>query len=579
MHYENKIADCTVQLSKAPESRDNFELLCSGFIPMDLAFASVDNRFSLAGMDMVLKAHNFDISVVDPFIEQLDEMEGTMQGSVHCTGSLDSPLFDGGMELRNTKFLFPMNNVKYQATGKIDFQGNKVSFTTFAAKNLSENYSSGKIEFGGYITLRGFVPDEYHLRAKGELKVLQESSRNNDQGVYGDLIASTGDEGLSFDGTAASSRVTGAMYIKQASLTFPSTRESANLVSARYVNVVSVDDTSKAIPDTILGARLLAFLHSKKDVGTSNEPSFLDGLGYNLTIQTQGIVQIRMIFNPATNEELFADLNGKLELSKEKNNVRLTGTINVSNKSNYKFYKQFDASGTLKFTGKPDNPELDITATYTGSHVKPETATQKETTVPLTEKVVVSLAISGTRYDPKIKIGLSTFDDSNNETERTGDVESDAISFLLTSTPGSPGKFRDDLTSNDKQGIANSLGGSIGGSLISGFTNTLLSGMMQDFLRANNFTALSNVEILYSGTSPDLRLSGVVGNAYWTFGGKVFSDINNANVSVQWSLGSIIQNDNLRNFMFEVNRKSDPLETIDLRRPTDGARVYYKFAF
>ena len=579
MHYENKIADCTVQLSKAPESRDNFELLCSGSIPMNLAFATVDNRFSLAGLDMVLKAHNFDISVVDPFIEQLDEMEGTMEGSVHCTGSLESPLFEGGMELRNTKFLFPMNNMKYQATGKIDFQGNKVSFTTLAAKNLSENYSSGKIEFGGYITLRGFVPDEYHLWAKGELKVLQESSRNSDQGVYGDLIASTGDEGLSFDGTAASSRVTGAMYIKQASLTFPSTRESANLVSARYVNVVSVDDTSKAIPDTVLGARLLAFLHSKKDVGTSNEPSFLDGLGYNLTIQTQGIVQIRMIFNPATNEELFADLNGKLELSKEKNNVRLTGTINVSNKSNYKFYKQFDASGTLKFTGKPDNPELDITATYTGSHVKPETATQKETTVPLTEKVVVSLAISGTRYDPKIKIGLSTFDDSNNETERTGDVESDAISFLLTSTPGSPGKFRDDLTSNDKQGIANSLGGSIGGSLISGFTNTLLSGMMQDFLRANNFTALSNVEILYSGTSPDLRLSGVVGNAYWTFGGKVFSDINNANVSVQWSLGSIIRNDNLRNFMFEVNRKSDPLETIDLRRPTDGARVYYKFAF
>ncbi len=579
MQYENNIADCTVQLSKAPEAHDKFELLCTGSIPMDLAFVSVDDRFSLAGMDIYLKAQNFDISVADPFIEQLDEMEGTLEGAIHCTGSLESPLFDGGMELRNAKFLFPMNNMKYHAAGKIDFQGNKMSFTTFTAKNLSENYPSGKIDLGGYITFRGFVPDEYHLRAKGELKVLQEASRNSDQGVYGDLIASTGDEGLSFEGTSASSRVTGAMYIKQASLTFPSTRESANLVSARYVNVVSVDDTSKPSLDTLLGSRLFAFLGSKKDARTSNEPSFLDGLGYNLTIQTQGIVQIRMIFNAATNEELFADLNGKLELSKEKNNVRLTGTITVSDKSNYKFYKQFDASGTLKFTGKPDNPELDITATYTGSHVKAETAAQKETTVPATEKVVVSLAISGTRYDPKIKIGLSTFDDNNNETQRTGDVESDAISFLLTSTPGSPGKFRDDLTSNDKQGIANSLGGSIGGSLISGFTNTLLSGMMQDFLRANNFTALSNVEILYSGTSPDLRLSGVVGNAYWTFGGKVFSDINNANVSVQWSLGSIIQNDNLRNFMFEVDRKSDPLETIDFRRPTDGARVYYKFAF
>ena len=580
VHYDKKLAECSVQLSKTPEARGDFELVCNGSLPVDLAFESVESRFSLSGMDMVLKAHNFDISVIDPFIDQIDEMEGTMEGSIHCTGSLDSPSFDGGMELRNTKFLFPMNNMKYQAAGKIELQGNKLSFTTFAAKNLSGDYSSGKIYFGGYITLRGFVPDEYHLRAKGELKVLQESSRNSDQGVYGDLIASTGNEGLSFDGTVSSSRVTGAIYIKQASMTFPSTRESANLVSARYVNVLNIDDTSKASPDTLFGPRLFAYLHSKKEVRSSNDPSFLDGLGYSLTIQTQGIVQIRMIFNPSTNEELFADLNGKLELSKEKNDVRLTGTITASDKSKYTFYKQFDASGTLKFTGKPDNPELDITATYTGSHLKPEAPGQKETTTaPPTEKVVVSLAISGTRYDPKLKIGLSTFDDNNNETVRTGDVESDAISFLLTSTPGSPGKFRDDLTSNDKQGIANSLGGSIGGSLISGFTNTLLSGMMQDFLRANNFTALSNVEILYSGTSPDLRLSGVVGNAYWTFGGKVFNDINNANVSVQWSLGSIIQNDRLRNFMFEVDRKSDPMETIDLRRPTNGARVYYKFAF
>jgi len=586
INYSKRAADFAVQLSKTLQSNDNYELFCGGSIPMDLAFESVDNRFSLSGMDFYLKAQNFDISIIDPFIEELDEMKGTLEGSIHCTGSLETPSFDGGMELQNAEFLFPMNNMKYQTAGKIDFQGNRVSFSTFAVKNLDENYSSGKTTFGGYLTLRGFVPDEYHLRAKGELKVLQESSRNSDRGVYGDLIASTGEDGLSFDGTSADSRLTGSLYIKQASLTFPSTRETSNLVSARYVNVVSVDDTSKQTPDTLLGPSLFAFLHSKKDVRTSNDPSFLDGLGYNLTIQTQGIVQIRMIFNPATNEELFADLNGKLELSKEKNNVRLTGTITVSEKSNYKFYKQFDASGTLKFTGRPDNPELDIKATYTGNHVKPETAvlktqdpTQKETASPLTEKVVVTLSITGTRYDPKIKIGLSTFDDNGNETERTGDIESDAISFLLTSTPGSPGKFRDDLTSNDKQGIANSLGGSIGGSLISGFTNTLLSGMMLDFLRANNISAVNNFEILYSGTSPDLRLSGVIGNAYWTFGGKVFNDINNANVSVQWSLGSIIQNDNLRNFMFEVDRKTDPLETVDLRRPTNGARVYYKFAF
>ncbi len=580
MNYANKALDFTVELSKSPQTHDDYELLCSGSIPMNLALDTASARFSQPGMDMYVKARDFDISIIDPFIAQLDKMQGTIAGSVHCSGSLEEPTFDGGIELKNCEFLFPMNNLNYRAAGKVEFKGNRILLQSLSAENSAEDYSSGKIDFGGYMTLKGFVPEEFHLTAKGELMVLREARRTSEPGVYGDLIAATGAEGLAFDGTYASSRLTGSLFVKQASLTFPSTKESSNLVSSRYVNVLVVDDTSKPVRDTtLLGPNLFAFLRPKKDARLTSESTFLDGLGYELVIQTDGIVQIRMIFNAATNEELFADLNGKLGLSKEGNDVRLTGTISVSDKSKYEFYKEFVASGTLRFTGKPDNPELDIKATYTGSHLKPETLTQKESTVPTSEKVLVSLAITGSRYDPKVKIGLSTVDENGNETERTGDIESDAISFLLTSTPGSPGKFRDDLTSNDKQGIANSLGGSIGGSLISGLTNTLLSGMMMDFLKANSINAVSNIDIRYSGTSPDLRLSGVVGNAFWSFGGKVFNDINNANVSVQWSLGSLIQKESLRNFMFEVDRKVDPLETYDIRRPTSGARIYYRFAF
>lgn len=586
VHYAAKAADFAVQLSRANQPPGSYELLGTGTVPMDLSFGSVANRFSLSGMDMYLKAQDFDISIIDPFIAQVEEMKGTLDGSIHCTGSLESPSFSGGTELRKAEFMFPLNSMKYQMAGSVALRDNRLSLENFSVKNLYEDYSAGAVAVGGYITLRGFVPDEYHLNAKGELMVLQSTSRNVNQGVYGDLIASTRDDSLFFDGTYPSSRFSGALFVKQASLTFPSTRQAPNQISFRNINIVVVDDTSKPVQDTLLGPNLFALFRPQSAAADSRTPSFLDGLGYDLVIQTDGVVQIRMVFNPSTNEELFADLNGKLNLSKEGSNVRLTGTITVSEKSNYKFYKQFDAAGTLKFTGRPDNPQLEIKATYMGTHIKseagpqkPQEPTQKEAAPSPPEKVVISLAITGTRLDPKIKIGLATIDENGNEKERAGDVESDAISFLLTSTPGISGKFRDDLTSNDKQGIANSLGGSISGSLISGFTNTLLSGMMLDFLRSNNINAVSNVELTYSGASPDLRLSGVIGNAYWTFGGKVFNDINNANISLQWSLGSIIQNERMRNFMFEVNRKTDPLETSDLRRPTSGARIYYKFAF
>ena len=586
VNYANKNGEVSLHLSHGQQAGNQTELSCTGSIPMDLAFSHVEHRFGLPGMEMSLKANGFNISIIDPFIAEVDEMKGTLDGSIHCTGSLESPLFDGSMEFKKGEFLFPMNSMKYQAVGTITLSENRLSLSAFSVKNLYEDFSPGKMEFGGYIALRGFVPDQYHLSARGELMVLQKTSLNSNQGVYGDVTASTGQDGLLFDGTYASSRLTGAIFLKQASLTFPPTRQSANLYSARFVNEVIVDDTSKQTPEGFLGPNLLSLFRSKADQHSGNEPSFLDGLGYDLVIQTQGVVQVRMVFNAATGEELFADLNGKLTLSKEGSNVRLTGTINVSEKSSYKFYKQFDASGTLTFTGRPDNPQLDIKAKYRGTHVKVDLAsqkaqdqTQKESTPVQTEKVLVSLAITGTRFDPKIKIGLSIIDDNGNETERSGDVESDAISFLLTSTPSQPGKFREDMTNLDKQTIANSLGGSVGGSLISGFANSLLSGMMLDFLRANNINAVSNVEIQYSGGPPDLRISGAVGDAYWTFGGKVFSDINNANISLQWSLGSIVQSERLRNVMFEVNRKTDAFETSDFRRPTNGARIYYKFVF
>ena len=95
IHYAAKVADFSIQLSKTQQSADDYQLLCSGSIPMDLGFTSVENRFSLPGMDMYLKARNFDISILDPFIAQVDEMKGTLEGSIHSTGSLESPFFDG----------------------------------------------------------------------------------------------------------------------------------------------------------------------------------------------------------------------------------------------------------------------------------------------------------------------------------------------------------------------------------------------------------------------------------------------------------------------------------------------------
>ena len=574
LRYEDRMANISIQQARPSMVDSLYEFLIIGTIPMDLSFSSVEHRFDRDGMDLYFRAKAFQMSIIDPFIAEVDEMRGELQSAIHCTGSLEQPLFSGTATLHNSEFLFVANGLKYRAEGSLEFHDTTVTLSPLSLSNLASEFADGKMDITGTILMHGFAPHEYHLEARGQLKVLQKTNFSSREAMYGDLIIGMGTDPFQFDGTMAHSLLKGTVLLRQADLIFPSSKESQATFASRYVTVGIVDDTSKPSRDTVVASLLQ--LRKKQAVlfTAAQQSTFLDGLSYDLTIQTQGVIKVRMMFNQATGEELFADLNGKLTLSKERDNTRLIGTINVSERSYYTFYKRFDAAGTLTFTGKPDNPQLDIKAKYAGTHLVSDTGTT-------TEKVTVSLTITGTRYEPKLKLGLTTTDQSTNvETERLGDVEGDAISFLLTSSPGGPGKFRDDLTSKDKQNIATKLGGPIGSALISGYANTLLSGIMLDFLRANSITFVSNAELRYVGNQPDLRLSGEVYNAYWTFGGRIFNDFSNANVSLQLPLGSLVGNEKLRNFMVELERKNDALDVADTRRTSvTGARVYYRIVF
>jgi TamB, inner membrane protein subunit of TAM complex len=569
--YENDDADVTLRLARTDTIANSDELIVTGTVPIDLAFTSVEKRFSHPGLDLYCKTSGFDVSILDPFINELSGLQGLLQSTIHCTGSLGDPNFVGTLELQQSQFTMAMNGITYDAQGAINLEGDTIKVSSFTIQNLKEDSKTTGMNIGGFITLRKFIPQEFHLTANGELMVLEKEVRPEGQEFYGDLVASTGDNGINFIGTKENSSLTGDIFIQSGSLIFPPTREAETGSSSEALKIIVVNDTSLTPRDTTIISNAISRLLHAPLAQQPSGPSLLDGLAYDLNIETKGLVQIKMVFNAATNEELFADLNGKLVLSKEDGKMNLTGTINLSDRSSYTFYKKFDASGSLKFTGDPQNPQLDITAQYTGTHINP-----KDTT---TENVVVSLAISGTRYEPKLKLGLSTIDKNGVETERTGDVEGDAISFLLTSSPGTPGKFRDDLTSSDKQNIASSLGGQVGGALISGYANTLMSGLMMDFLRANNINLVSNVEFRYAGTSPDLQMNGEILDAYWSVGGRVFNDINNANFSLQFPLGPLVKDEKLRNFVVEVDRKTDVVETTDPRRATTGARLYYKIAF
>ena len=148
-----------------------------------------------------------------------------------------------------------------------------------------------------------------------------------------------------------------------------------------------------------------------------------------------------------------------------------------------------------------------------------------------------------------------------------GDVQSDAISFILT------GKFKDELTSTDRRNLTSN----VGSTASSSFTSNLLSGILTNFLQSElPFLRIRDASITYHGGTPDVRISGDILRGYVQFGGKIFNNIANANVSYQVNLGEILKNNSIHNLFLEIQHRDSDL-TED--RKTDEARIYYRFSF
>jgi hypothetical protein len=478
-------------------------------------------------------------------------------------------LLKGDVQLGNGLFRLEMNGIQYIVAGKINLDSQKIMFPEFVIKNTQRDYSTGLVNVGGFITTTGFAPKEYHLSANGELLVLSNTSSSINQSFFGTLIARTGSNGLQFEGTFERSRIRGEVLVSDASLIFPPTQETSLFSNTRSDDVVFYDDTSKAIYDTtIVNTIFQSFFPSitPKKV----ERTFLDGFGYELTIQTQDNVHVNMTFNANAGayEILSAELNGKMVLKKDEMGQQLTGTINVGDGSNYQFYKEFKASGSLTFIGDPQNPQLNITAKYEGTHCKNTNVGTGECNE--SERVIVSLEITGSRLTPKVKIGLAILDQNNREIPRQGDVENDAIAFLLTSSPNTPGQFREDLSAFDR----NKLGETLTSTLTGTFVNNMLSDLVMEFIKQNNIPFVKRFEVRNAERArPDLNIRGEFLDAVINLGGDV-SNLNYANVSVQYP---ILGKQN-RNFMIEGERKTESYDVIQART-INTLRLFYRFTF
>ena len=295
-------------------------------------------------------------------------------------GPIDAPLYKGLMSIRNANFVFDPLGMPFVLNGDLVPAGDRINLEKFTIQNdPKERLHVGTMKVGGNFTLLGLNFKQFDILAQGDLKVMSEEKRLAGQKLYGNLFAATGQNGLVWQGNLSTSIVRGEVFVKDAALILPPERETE---SARTdnVNITFKDDTSRVDSKTMEilsepNGKIKSNQSTSKTMKDGMSPSvskmihnsFLDGISYDVSIETQGPTTLRFVFNTQTGEQLFADLQGKLDFNRTPEMSRLTGQVELSNRSYYYNIKKLEATGKLLFTGNVLNPELDVTATYEGT--------------------------------------------------------------------------------------------------------------------------------------------------------------------------------------------------------------------
>jgi hypothetical protein len=565
------------------------DLLVSGSLPYEFVLVREAPHELEGQVDLTIKSTGLDLKFLDLFIPEISDLNGKMTCDMRMKGPFDAPQYEGSMSIQQASLVFDPLGIRYVLNGDLIPAGDRIQLERFTIQNDSkEPLHVGTMKVSGSLTLLGLNLRHFDIVAQGDLKVMSEDKRIAGQKIYGNLFAATGPNGLHWQGDLSASMVRGDVFIKDAQLVLPPERE-IEFARASIVNVTFLDDTSRTILPTFNnGKTKIPQTKGKVTVGARSlsplseavHNSFLDGISYDVNIETQGPTTLRFVFNTQTSDELFADLQGRLYFNRIPGISRLTGQVDAGNRSYYNFIRRFEATGKLLFTGDVLNPELDISATYEGRH---DTTNQSQTFGGCAgpdkpHQVLVTIQVTGTRNEPRTKFTLQTrIPPSKDWTKwQCGDEEGNALAFIFS------GQYRSELTDQQR---TSAIGANLGSSLGSAFASGMFTGPVSEAIRKNFWGGFQSLDVLYYGgqfgQSANLRATGQVGEAVIRAGGYVFTgDIGNINVSVELPMSYVVGVDRLHNLILTLERRVEGIQNAEeQRRASNGIRLFYRFAF
>jgi hypothetical protein len=272
---------------------------------------------------------------------------------------------------------------------------------------------------------------------------------------------------------------------------------------------------------------------------------------------------VNFIVDEKTGQEFFGNVTANLVFDNSENDsLQARGRVVLEDNCYYKFYKNFEATGNLIFTGNIVNPELNIEAKYNA--ITPDPQDEKNT-----RTVSIALRVTGPTFNAKLDWSVLV-----NGNPRGGSQDQEAISFIVF------GKFPDELNADQRLNLVSNVGANVGTSFMSQY----ISNKLQAYL-----PFIVNTDINYNSTqagnvaqNTDIRITAEFGDATVRVGGQIFRDLTNTNVVIEYPLNKLMRIGNIsNNLIFQFERIVDPFNQN--KNLTGSARtgcmLYYKIKF
>ncbi len=552
-------------------------------LPLNCALATIDHRLSKTEpMIITGKANALSMGVFAPFIPGITKLQGYADAEITVEGIAPNIHYGGTAALSRASFVVQSTNIKYFADGKMSLKNNEVIVEKMNLKNDEvRDLRGGKAEIDGRIVLKDFSIDSLDIFIRSQkILLLSSASAATSPTLYGKFIISTGRNPLHFFGTLEKPFLRGDVNIEDAMLTFPPDKQlkvsastfryTVDTAKGRYSMVVT-RDTSLAVttpvpPSSANTTASTALTEADKAAKKRRGPGINELIDYDVYVKIPGNFGLKMILGQF--DQLEANISPKDRsiplhyVQPPLSGPKLYGDIIVKEGSKYKFFKIFDAEGSLQFnTGAIDNPALNIRAKYKGQRTRDNGR----------QNYSVNLTISGSKKLPIV--GISYQLDGVEAVGDSAKVRSDAILLLLV------GKTQDELgpkaAGNSGQlKITNELS-----SGISGVASNQLSSLLQG---TGVFTdaQIDFVGGLQDISSARLSLSGqLFGNVSWRIGGTLGDVSANSQISVDIPLSILGDTDLLNNFVLQLTRTINATNTSGRQQKDWEFKPGFRYSF